>query len=97
MSGLLLGVDVGTSSTKGVLVRSDGGIVATARKEHGLSLPRPGWAEYGAEKVWWADFVSVCKELLYKADDGIAAVCTSRPSCRRTRTGTPCGRRSSTA
>ena len=77
MSGLLLGVDVGTSSTKGVLARPDGGIVATAQREHGLSLPRPGWAEHDAEKVWWADFVSVCKELLDNADDGIAAVCTS--------------------
>ncbi len=77
MSGLLLGVDVGTSSTKGLLARPDGGVVATAQREHGLSLPRPGWAEHDAETVWWADFVSICKELLDKADDDIAAVCTS--------------------
>ena len=77
MSGLLLGVDVGTSSTKGVLARPDGEVVATAQRDHGLSLPRPGWAEHDAEKVWWADFVSVCKELLDEADDGIVGVCTS--------------------
>ena len=77
MSGLLLGVDVGTSSTKGVLARPDGEVVATAQREHGLSLPRPGWAEHDAEKVWWADFVSICKELVEKADDDIVAVCTS--------------------
>jgi xylulokinase len=40
MSGLLLGVDVGTSSTKDVLARPDGGIVATAQREHGLSTLR---------------------------------------------------------
>ena len=77
MSGLLLGVDVGTSSTKGVLARPDGEVLATAERPHGLSLPRPGWAEHDAERVWWADFVSVCKELLDEADDGIVGVCTS--------------------
>jgi len=77
MSGLLLGVDVGTASTKGVLARADGEVVATAERPHELSLPRPGWAEHDAEKVWWDDFVSVCRELLDGADDGVAAVCTS--------------------
>ena len=77
VSGLPLGLDVGTSSTKGVPARPDGEVVATAQMEHGLSLPRPGRAEHDAEKVWWADFVSVCKELLDGADDDIAAVCTS--------------------
>jgi len=77
VSGLLLGVDVGTSSTKGVLARPDGEVVATAERPHELSLPRPGWAEHDAERVWWADFVSVCEELLGKADDDIAAVCAS--------------------
>ena len=77
MSGLLLGVDIGTSSTKGVLSRPDGEVVATAQREHELSLPRPGWAEHDAEGVWWEDFVSVCRELLENADDAVAAVCTS--------------------
>jgi hypothetical protein len=77
VSGLLLGVDIGTSSTKGVLARPDGAVLATAERPHDLSLPRPGWAEHDAEEVWWADFVSVCEELLGKADDQLAAVCTS--------------------
>lgn len=77
MSGLLLGVDVGTSSTKGVLARPDGQVVATAQRLHDLSMPRPGWAEHDAEAVWWAEFVSICRELLTQADDTVAAVCTS--------------------
>jgi xylulokinase len=52
VSGLLLGVDVGTSSTKGVLARPDGEVLATAERPHDLSLPRPGWAEHDAEGVW---------------------------------------------
>lgn len=77
MSELLLGVDIGTASTKGVLARPDGEIVATAERSHGLSLPKPGWAEHDAEKVWWEDFVAVCKELLEEADGQVAAVCPS--------------------
>lgn len=60
---LLLGIDIGTSSSKGVLVRPDGEIVATAARPHELSLPRPGWAEHDAEGVWWADAVAIAREL----------------------------------
>ncbi|QYJ17034.1 Xylulose kinase [Rubrobacter xylanophilus DSM 9941] len=78
MSGeLLLGVDIGTSSSKGVLARPGGEVVATAERPHSLSMPRPGWAEHDAEGVWWADFVGICRELLEKADGRVAAVCTS--------------------
>ena len=79
MSGeLLLGVDVGTSSTTGVLTRPDGEILGTAERPHELSLPRPGWAEHDAEETWWKGFTGVCAELLEKADGGtVAAVCIS--------------------
>lgn len=74
---LLLGVDIGTSSTKAVLAKPGGEVVATAQREHGLSLPRPGWAEHDAEAIWWADFLAVCRELLPRAEGGLAAVCVS--------------------
>jgi xylulokinase len=77
MSGLLLGVDIGTASSKGVLARPDGEVVVTTERPHDLSLPQPGWAEHDAEETWWKDFVSICRELVEKADDDIAAVCTS--------------------
>jgi xylulokinase len=51
---LLAGLDVGTSSVKGLLVSaSDGAVVARAEVEHALSTPRPGWAEQDPED-WWA-------------------------------------------
>src|SRR5205085_2097492 len=50
---LLAGLDVGTSSVKGLLVAADGEIVARAEAVHGLSTPRPGWAEQDPED-WWA-------------------------------------------
>jgi xylulokinase len=50
---LLAGLDVGTSSVKGLLVRADdGAVVARAEVEHPLSMPRPGWAEQDPED-WW--------------------------------------------
>jgi len=74
VSDLLLGVDIGTSSTKGVLVRPDGTIVATTQRPHQLSLPRPGWAEHDGESVWWADFVAIARNLAAHEGGRIAAV-----------------------
>lgn len=74
---LLLGVDIGTASSKGVLASPDGEVVATAERPHDLSLPQPGWAEHDAEEVWWNDFVSICRELVSQADGDIASVCAS--------------------
>jgi len=55
VSPYLLGVDLGTASSKAVLGTPDGVIVATANRPHAMSLPRPGWAEVDAEKAWWGD------------------------------------------
>ena len=66
---LFLGLDVGSSSTKAVLVDADGAMVADARLEHEISRPRPGWAEQDAERDWWGDVVEACRRLL----DGRAA------------------------
>ncbi|MGH2949916.1 MAG: FGGY family carbohydrate kinase, partial [Solirubrobacteraceae bacterium] len=75
--GLLLGVDLGTSSSKGVLVTPSGEVVARAERPHELSLPRPGFAEHDAEAVWWADFSAICRELLAQASAPPVAVCAS--------------------
>ena len=61
---LLLGVDVGTYSAKGVVCAPDGEVLAEASIEHGLSLPRPGWAEHDAEAIWWGEFVALTRMLL---------------------------------
>jgi hypothetical protein len=42
MSGLLLGIGVGTYSSKGVLVQADGTLVKTTLAEHEMSVPHPG-------------------------------------------------------
>ena len=60
MSELLIGVDLGTSGTSGVLARPDGEVLATAEKDHEVSMPKPGWVEHDAEEDWWGGFVAVC-------------------------------------
>jgi xylulokinase len=64
----VLGVDVGTSSTKGVLVTLDGQIVASAAREHDVSRPREGWVEMDA-RVWWDEYVGIATELAARARD----------------------------
>ena len=72
--GLLLGVDIGTASSKGVLVHADGTVVATATRAHEVSRPHPGWVEHDAQTVWWADFTAISQELTARAPEPVAAV-----------------------
>lgn len=64
MNKLLLGIDIGTYESKGVVTDLDGSVVANTSIGHNLSIPNPGWAEHDAESVWWYDFVTLCRELL---------------------------------
>lgn len=69
---------MGTGSSKGVLATADGVIVATASRAHGMSTPRPGWAEVDPETVWWADVCSLARELVQAAGgDTVVGVCVS--------------------
>lgn len=80
MTQLLLGIDLGTGSSKGVLTTPDGVIVATAvrPRPQSMSMPHPGWAEVDAAATWWADVVALSRELLTQAGDSeIAAMCVS--------------------
>lgn len=61
---VLLGIDSGTSSTKGVACRTDGTVIAEARVEHAIAVPAPGLAEQDADRVWWDDFVEVARRLV---------------------------------
>ena len=62
--GYLLGVDIGTYSSKGVLVQEDGKIIAQKVVPHGMDMPKPGYFEHDADRVWWHDFVEIVKNLL---------------------------------
>ena len=61
---VIMGVDVGSGSTKGVLVTVDGRLLAEAERPMTIARPRPGWAEQDPDGDWWAALVAVCRELL---------------------------------
>ncbi len=68
MSNYLVGVDIGTGSSKGVLIETqNGSLLAQATIPHGVSLPHPGWVEQDAEKIWWGEFVQIVQELLQES------------------------------
>jgi len=77
MTETLLGVDFGTSSTKGILAHPDGTIVATAERQHQTSMPRPGWFEHDPVAMWWDEFVDISRTLGAEADGPIVGVCVS--------------------
>jgi xylulokinase len=70
----LLGLDVGSSSTKGVLVDAQGRIEAVAELPHGISRPHPGWAEHDAERDWWGSALEVCRRLVNGRSRRVIAV-----------------------
>ena len=59
---LLLGVDLGTGSMKGVAVTPTGELVAEARAEYPMLHPRPGWSENDAG-VWVSALERVVRQI----------------------------------
>ena len=63
---LLLGLDIGTTSTIGILIDSEGGNLATASRPSELVSLHPNWAEEDPEQ-WWSNVCAVVPELLAAA------------------------------
>lgn len=63
MSDYLLGIDVGTTATKGILCDLEGHIVAEAEAMATLSSPHPGWAEENPEQ-WWNNIPRIVQACL---------------------------------
>lgn len=58
---LYLGIDVGTSGIKVLLVNAGGDIEATSVAPLTMATPRPGWAEQDPD-AWWQATVSALKD-----------------------------------
>lgn len=69
----VIGIDIGTSSSKGVLVTLDGTVLHTAVREHAVDRPAPGHSEMDG-RIWWDEFVSLTRELTAAHDTRVAAV-----------------------
>lgn len=64
----VIGCDIGTQSTKGVLVSGDGEVMATASAQHSLDIPAPGEAEQDPRD--WIDAVSTVLARLSESAKG---------------------------
>jgi xylulokinase len=61
-----LGLDIGTSGVKAVLVNRKGDVKASVTEPLGVSTPHPGWAEQHPDD-WWKASVGAIKRVLTKA------------------------------
>jgi xylulokinase len=59
---LLIGIDIGTTSVKGILVDNEGNTLGDASCGHDLISLYSGWAEEEPE-VWWNGTLSVLRQL----------------------------------
>lgn len=80
MPELLLGIDIGTGSSKAVLADPSGTVLSNAVIEHETSSPHPGWHEHDADRVWWSETVQLCQAVFdgtrYSSKD-VAAMAVS--------------------
>ena len=64
----MIGVDIGTSSSKGVLVDLDGRVLRSSVVQHAVDRPAAGMVEMDAT-FWWDELVTICRDVL---SDGAA-------------------------
>ncbi|MCL6614243.1 MAG: xylulokinase, partial [Firmicutes bacterium] len=62
----LLGIDIGTSGTKAILVAPDGRVLGAGLAEYELLIPRPGWAEQNPSD-WWEATVAATRRAMARA------------------------------
>ena len=64
---LYIGIDLGTSSVKILLMEGDGTVKKIVSREYPLSFPKPGWSEQNPSD-WYTQTMDGLKELLQEAD-----------------------------
>ena len=62
----LLALDQGTSSSRSILFKANGEVVAVAQRELSQSYPQPGWVEHDPMEIWQTQ-LATAREVLAKA------------------------------
>lgn len=62
-----IGIDLGTSAVKLVLMEESGAIAKIVSKEYPLYFPKPGWSEQNPTD-WYEQVINGLKELLVDVD-----------------------------
>ena len=66
---LYIGIDLGTSAVKLLLMGEDGTMLRTLQREYPISFPRSGWSEQNPED-WWEQTCAGVRALLEGFDPG---------------------------
>ncbi len=61
-----IGVDIGTSGTKSLLIDPDGNILAESSSAYGVAMPKPLWTEQDPED-WWSATVKTIRSVVKQA------------------------------
>ncbi|MBN2447805.1 MAG: xylulokinase [Phycisphaerae bacterium] len=69
MADFFLGIDVGTSGTKALLLGGGGETLLTATAEHPIYFPKPGWSEQNPDD-WWTSTCQAVRTVLNRAGSG---------------------------
>lgn len=64
-----LGIDIGTTGIKSLVIDEAGDTVASASVEHELLTPRPGWTEQDPE-TWWRGTVATVRKVVSDVGGG---------------------------
>src|SRR5687767_10201385 len=63
LHGCFLGIDIGTTNAKVVLIDSDARVIGAAWREYPVEYPRPGWAEQNPE-IWWSAVRDLVRDVI---------------------------------
>lgn len=70
---VLLGIDIGTSSCKAMMLDIDKGIINVKAINYDVDIPREGYAEQNAD-VWWSSLVKILKQMKAEHQDAFADI-----------------------
>src|SRR6058998_301845 len=70
---MFLGIDLGTSSLKALVLDVDGAIVGSAAASYSMSAPQPGWSESDPQD-WWQAAATAARQAAGDHAAEIAAV-----------------------
>ncbi len=62
----LIGLDIGTTGVKSILINANGKVLASDFTEYPLYFPKPGWAEQNPDD-WWNATINSIRKLIRKS------------------------------
>ncbi len=70
---VFVGLDIGTSGTRGIAIDEQGRVLASATTSYPLHMPRPGWTEQDPED-WWQATCTVLRALTAELSRPVTAI-----------------------